>query len=147
MTNITKQKLQRLFKSEILPENDNPYHFHKPQKASFSIEANNNMCGDKYTLYCNLNEGQITSVYFHGIGCALSKASISIMCKNIENLSIKNIVAFSNNFINGINQEHKLKHANKKIQMLQQLKHFDGRVDCIKLGWEALINHFENIKL
>ncbi len=144
---MTKQELQQLFKSEILPENDNPYHFQEPQKASFSIEANNTMCGDKYTLYFDINEGQITSVYFYGIGCALSKASISIMCKNIEDLSAKNIMALSNKFIDGMKQNHSIEHSDKKIQMLQQLKHFDGRVDCIKLGWEAVKNHFENTKL
>ena len=50
---MTKQELQQLFKNEILPENENPYHFQEPQRASFTVEAYNSMCGDKYTLYFN----------------------------------------------------------------------------------------------
>ena len=53
---MKKQELQQLFKNEILPENENPYHFQEPQRASFTIEAYNSMCGDKYTLYFNINE-------------------------------------------------------------------------------------------
>jgi len=64
---MTKQELQQLFKNEILPENDNPYHFQESQRASFTVEANNSMCGDKYTLYFNASEGHITSVYFYGL--------------------------------------------------------------------------------
>ena len=96
---MTKQKLQQLYKSEILPENENPYHFQEPLEASFSIEAYNSICGDKYTLYFDTNEGQIRSVFFYGMGCALSKASISIMCKNIENLNAEDITDLSNKFI------------------------------------------------
>ena len=69
------------------------------------------------------------------------------MCKNIEDLSAKNIMALSNKFIDGMKQNHSIEHSDKKIQMLHQLKHFDGRVDCIKLGWEAVKNHFENTEL
>ena len=144
---MTKQKLQQLYRSEILPENENPYHFQEPLEASFSIEAYNAMCGDKYTIYFDTSEGQIRSVYFYGIGCALSKASISIMCKNIENLNPKDITDLSNKFILGINPEHPTYDSDKKIQMLQKLKDLDGREDCIKLGWEALKNHFENYEL
>ena len=144
---MKKQELQQLFKNEILPENENPYHFQEPQRASFTIEAYNSMCGDKYTLYFNASEGHITSVYFYGFGCALSKASISIMCKSMEHLSPKNITTLSDQFIFAMDQEHSTENADKKIHMLQQLKHFDGRVDCIKLGWEAVKNHFENADL
>ena len=144
---MTKQKLQQLYKSEILPENENPYHFQEPLEASFSIEAYNSICGDKYTLYFDINEGQIRSVYFYGMGCALSKASISIMCKSIENLNAEDITDLSKKFILGTNPEHPSNDSNKKIQMLQKLKDLDGREDCIKLGWEALKTHCENNKL
>ena len=144
---MTKQKLQQLYKNEILPENENPYHFQEPLEASFSIEAYNSICGDKYTLYFDTSEGQIRSVYFSGMGCALSKASISIMCKSIENLNAEDITDLSKKFILGINPEHPSNDSNKKIQMLQKLKDLDGREDCIKLGWEALKTHCENNKL
>ena len=120
---MKKQELQQLFKNEILPENENPYHFQEPQRASFTIEAYNSMCGDKYTLYFNINEGHITSVYFYGFGCALSKASISIMCKSMEHLSPKNITTLSDQFIFAMDQEHSTENADKKIHMLQQLIH------------------------
>ena len=141
---MTKQELQQLYKCEILPENEKPYHFQKSLEASFSIEAYNAICGDKYTLYFDISEGQISSVYFYGIGCALSKASISIMCKNMENLNPENIINLSKKFISGMNPEHPSKPINKKIQLLQKLNDFNGRGDCIKLGWEAVKNHFEN---
>ena len=48
---MTKDDLQKLYKSKILPENEHPYHFQEIKSFDFQIEAYNPMCGDKYWLF------------------------------------------------------------------------------------------------
>ena len=68
---MTKDDLQKLYKSKILPENEHPYHFQEIKSFDFQIEAYNPMCGDKYWLFFEQHGNQISNVFFHGFGCAL----------------------------------------------------------------------------
>ena len=61
---MTKDDLQKLYKSKILPENEHPYHFQEIKSFDFQIEAYNPMCGDKYWLFFEQHGNQISNVFF-----------------------------------------------------------------------------------
>ncbi|MEQ9230261.1 MAG: hypothetical protein RIF46_06225, partial [Cyclobacteriaceae bacterium] len=64
---MTKEEIQQLYKVKILPENKEPFHFRKDEKAKEIVKAYNPMCGDKYQIYL----GEKTN-HFDGFGCAIS---------------------------------------------------------------------------
>ena len=135
---MTKEEIQTKYKELILPENKAPYHFEKVEGAT-EVKAYNPMCGDKYTLYIK-DEGII---HFHGIGCAISKASTSFMLKAIEGKTRDEMIAFSKAFIKAIDEDGNFDDFPEGLKVLGELKQHEGRVDCIQLSWKALLAHLE----
>jgi nitrogen fixation NifU-like protein len=142
---MTKEEIQDLYKAHILPENNNPYHFEANKNAGTILEAYNSMCGDKYQLYLNLDSKILDTVHFHGFGCAISKASTSLMLRNIEGLSAEDSLDLCQRFLNSVSTESIDQGIDQELQILAELKNFDGRMDCIKLSWEVLYNHLKSL--
>lgn len=136
---MNKEEIQAAYKRLILPENKAPYHFEERDGAR-TVDAYNPMCGDKYKLY--LDE----DVYFHGIGCAISKASTSLLLKEIEGKSEKEVIAFCKEFLDAVDASKPSENFSEGLNVLIELKEFEGRVDCIQLSWKALLKHLENSK-
>ena len=137
---MNKEELQAAYKRLILPENKNPFHFETKDKAEV-VEAYNPMCGDKYHLYISNDE-----IHFHGIGCAISKASTSLLLKEIEGKTPKERQVFCRSFIEAVNLGEPSEGFSEALNVMISLKAFDGRVDCIQLSWKALLAHLENSK-
>ena len=137
-----KEELQAAYKRLILPENKAPYHFEERVEGT-SVEAYNPMCGDKYHLH--LSE-DLDEVHFHGIGCAISKASTSLLLREIEGKTPEEVIAFCKDFIAAVDKGETSQTFSEPLNVLISLKEFDGRVDCIQLSWKALLAHLNNSK-
>jgi len=137
---MNKEELQTAYKRLILPENKDPFHFEKRADTQV-IEAYNPMCGDRYHLYVTDEE-----VYFNGIGCAMSKASTSLLTKEIGGKTLAEKTAFCRDFLKAVEEGSPSDKFSEALNVLISLKAFDGRVDCIQLSWKALLAHLENSK-
>lgn len=137
---MTKEEIQARYKALILPENKNPYHFEKVESAN-TIEAYNPMCGDKYDLYLDEDSQSITTAHFHGIGCAISKASTSLLLRAIEGKPKDEVIRFCQGFMDSIDRGEVPENFSDGLKVLVELKNFEGRVDCIQLSWKALLEH------
>lgn len=141
---MTKEELKRLYKEKVLPESKNPYHFEKMEEADSALEAYNPMCGDKYVIWMKNKQGVIDRAAFTGIGCAISKASISLMLRNIEGMNEAEALDFCKKFLLLLEEEEvQLDLPEEALNVLVSLKDFEGRMDCVKLGWESLIKFIE----
>ena len=119
---MTKEEIQGLYKQHILPENKDPFHFEANKDADTILEAYNPMCGDKYQLYLNLDNKILEPVHFHGFGCAISKASTSVMLKNMEGLSIEDCLTLCQRFLDSVTSESIDEGMDKELQILAELK-------------------------
>ena len=72
-------ELSELYQQVILDHNKKPRNFRKLEGASHTAEGYNPLCGDQLTIYLNLDHDQVKDVGFEGSGCAISKASASMM--------------------------------------------------------------------
>ncbi len=136
---MTKEELQVLYKAKILPESKNPYHFEVADQADLKIEAYNSLCGDKFQLYLETEGELIKKVSFYGFGCAVSKASTSLMARKLEGMQFKEAANLCNAFVSSLKEQQPLQaFEDEELGILNQLMRFDGRIDCIKLGWEAI---------
>lgn len=140
---MTKEEIQELYRQLILPENKAPYHFDKVE-SSRKVEAYNPMCGDKYQLSIGGKAGTLGEVYFHGFGCAISKASTSILLKKVEGMSGEAATEYCHSFLKALESSDSSGLSDKELKVLVELKNFEGRVDCIKLSWEALLEELKN---
>ena len=139
---ISKEELQAAYRRLILPENKYPFHFKEKENATV-VEAYNPMCGDKYNLYLSDDPKE---AYFHGIGCAISKASTSLLLKETEGKSESEAVSLCRAFVEAVEKGAPDDRFSESLNVLIALKAFDGRADCIRLSWKALLGHLEKLK-
>ena len=71
--------IRDLYQEIILDHNKHPHNFHRMEDADATLEGFNPLCGDHYTFYLKLDDDRINEVSFEGSGCAISKASASVM--------------------------------------------------------------------
>ncbi len=136
---MKRGEIQKLYQSKIIPESREPYHFEEKVDADLIINANNPMCGDKFDLYLDIDKDKIAQVYFHGIGCAISKASTSLLLREISDMGVVEAKEMIKLFLKALNTG-KLEPFNDELRVLLELRNFEGRLDCIKLSWEELLN-------
>ena len=137
---LTKEKIQALYKQKILPESKAPFNFEKPERFTKDLEAYNPMCGDQYHLYFQEKEHP---EHFHGFGCAVSKASTSLLVKKTKGMSKQEVESLVSGFLIALEGE-KVNLNDEELELLVALKDFGGRLDCITLTWKTLLNDIQN---
>ena len=81
-------ELSDLYQEILLEHNSKPRNFRKVDEPSRTAEGFNPLCGDQITLYLKLADGVIEDVGFQGTGCAISRASASMMTQSIKGKSL-----------------------------------------------------------
>jgi len=131
-------KLKKLYKTVILKHNNQPFHYEKQEGATHHLAAYNPLCGDRFNLYVEVKEGVIESVYFHGYGCAISKASTSVLAKNLEGKTVTEALAICETFEGVVSPDSDAEIENEELEAFAAAKDFPGRLQCATLSWEAM---------
>ena len=76
--------LRDLYQEVILDHNKNPRNYHKLDAANRMADGRNPLCGDHYTIYLVVEDDKVKEVAYEGSGCAISKASASIMSQELK---------------------------------------------------------------
>lgn len=134
--------LSDLYQEVILDHNRKPRNYGKPEAYNRYSHGYNPLCGDDYELYLSVdNEGLIQAVGFVGSGCAISKASSSMMTTHIKGKKIDQVEGLKDRFIGMVTEEAV---SNSKSDEMKRLRVFEGvrkfpiRVKCATLIWHAL---------
>ena len=77
-------ELRELYQQVILDHNKNPRNYREMPDATKHVEGYNPLCGDHYTVYVKMDGDTIAEVSFTGSGCAISKASASVMSSTVK---------------------------------------------------------------
>ncbi len=131
--------LNELYQEVILDHNRRPRNFHAITDASHKAEGYNPLCGDRLTLYLKVDGDLITDVGFEGSGCAISKASASMMTDALKGRSIADAQALFDRF-------HRMVTAPPdaavedlgKLTSLAGVREFPVRIKCASLAWHTL---------
>lgn len=128
-----------LYHALILDHNKNPFHFGKPASYTKEQEGFNPVCGDHYHIYIQLNEdGKLENVHFTGQGCALSKASASMMAQLMHNKDKEQVLALIDEFHGLITHAQEWPKKLAKLEVFSQIWHYPARVKCVTLAWHTL---------
>lgn len=125
-----------LYQDVILQHNKTPFHFKKMTDAQHVIEAYNPLCGDRFKLFVNIENGKIADVYFHGYGCAVSKASTSVLAKHLSEQPLEEALKMCNQFLELIQSDEKTTVENADFKAFEAARDFPGRDQCAVLSWE-----------
>mgnify|MGYP000635369000 CR=1 FL=1 len=128
--------LSSLYQKVILQHDRQPFHFQKMEAADVTLQAYNPVCGDQFQLFLKIENNQIQEAHFHGYGCAISKASTSILIKKIQNLPFSNIQQLLEQFQKIVSSE--VEESDEELAAFQAARQFPERLQCATLSWKAL---------
>jgi len=131
--------LNDLYQEVILDHNRRPRNFHALADASHSAEGYNPLCGDRLTLYLKVDAGVVADVSFEGAGCAISKASASLMTDAIKGKPVAEVEALFTRFHRMVTTppEQPVEDLGK-LSALAGVREFPVRVKCASLAWHTL---------
>ncbi len=142
MMQAPEPKLDNLYQDVILDHNRRPRNFKEIPQATQYSHGVNPLCGDNYHLYINLDsEGVIQDIGFQGTGCAISKASASMMTTLVKGKKAQEALQVKESFIDFLTREEvsdRIKKNVGRLTLFEGVKEFPVRVKCATLIWHAL---------
>ena len=131
--------LSDLYQEVILDHNKRPRNFHAIEQPSHTAEGYNPLCGDRLNLFVKVEGGVITEVGFQGSGCAISKASASLMTDAIKGRTVEEARHLFRRFHRMVTTPpDKAVEDMGKLSVLAGVREFPVRVKCASLAWHTL---------
>lgn len=134
-------QFQDLYQDLILDHNKSPRNYHKMEDADREVEGQNPLCGDHYTVYVKLEKDRIADVSFDGSGCAISKASASVMTSVLKGKTVEDAEHLFHLFKAVVTGElDPSEHLDElgKLAAFSGVAEFPMRVKCATLAWHTL---------
>jgi nitrogen fixation NifU-like protein len=131
-----------LYQQVLLEHNKNPRNFKVLESANRYSLGKNPLCGDQFAVYVNLDEnGSIAEIGFQGDGCAIAKASASIMTTQVKGKTKEEAHRLKREFQKMLTGELNLEcdeHHLGKLTMFSGVQEYPVRVKCATLAWHTL---------
>jgi nitrogen fixation NifU-like protein len=134
-------ELSELYQQVILDHNKKPRNFRKLESANHQAEGYNPLCGDQLTVYMNLEDDVVTDVGFQGSGCAISKASASMMTQAVKGKSkeqAENLFKEFHSMVTGELDEETDENSLGNLKIFAGVREFPVRVKCATLPWHTM---------
>jgi nitrogen fixation protein NifU and related proteins len=133
--------LNELYQQVILDHNKKPRNFKRLETANREQEGYNPLCGDQITLYLQMDGDLIKDVGFQGSGCAISKASASMMTAAIKGKTKEEAEVMFDEFhrmVKGdLDAETEQNHLGR-LKIFAGVREYPARVKCASLSWHTL---------
>jgi nitrogen fixation NifU-like protein len=140
--------LRELYQDTILSHNKKPRNFRVLPNANREADGRNPLCGDALTLYARVNDqGVVEEVTFQGSGCAISKASASLMTEFVSGKTIDEIETDFERFHELVTTPPGVEPETVglgKLAVFAGVREYPVRVKCATLAWHALRAALEN---
>ena len=133
--------LADLYQQTIIEHNRSPRNFRRLATANRSAEGNNPLCGDRMNLYVQLEGDLIRDIAFQGSGCAISKASASLMTAAVKGKTAAEAEGLFRSFhdmVTGGPAAPADPAALGKLAAFAGVRAFPARVKCANLAWHTL---------
>ena len=136
-----KSELRDLYQEVVIDHSKKPRNFRKPEGANRSAEGVNPLCGDEITVYLKLSGDVIEDIGFQGAGCAISKASASLMTAALKNKTKAEAESLFQRVHSMVSEGPRSKVDPEelgKLAVLSGVWEFPARVKCATLAWHTL---------
>jgi nitrogen fixation protein NifU and related proteins len=133
-------ELLDLYQEVILDHNRAPHNYRRLPNANRTALGHNPLCGDQLTLYLDVQQGLIQDVSFLGSGCAISKASASIMTDALKGKTTEDAENLFSRFHEMLTGPPDVKPDAKdlgKLAVFAGVREFPVRVKCATLAWHT----------
>jgi nitrogen fixation NifU-like protein len=133
--------LRDLYQQVILDHNRRPRHCGRLERPDRTCEGHNPLCGDRLTLFVALDGDVIREITFEGTGCAISRASASLMTEAVTGRSIAEAAALFDRFHSMVTSTPGVPADEAglgKLAVFSGVREHPSRVKCATLAWHTL---------
>ena len=132
--------LRELYQEVILDHNKRPRNFRVPDPTNRKAEGYNPLCGDKITVFLYVEGNVIKDLGFQGTGCAISKASASLMTDALKGKTVEEADAMFEQFHHMVTGPATQAESDAlgKLAVLGGVREYPMRVKCASLAWHTL---------
>jgi len=133
--------LRDLYQEVILEHSKAPRNFRELTGANHKAEGFNPLCGDHFTVYLDLDGDSIRDIAFQGSGCAISKASASMMTQILKGKTraeAEHLFGTFHGMVTGHEQKAEDPAELGKLEVFSGVSEFPVRVKCATLAWHTL---------
>lgn len=134
-------ELSDLYQEIILDHNRRPRNYGKLDQVTHQAEGHNPLCGDEISVFVRVEDDRITDISFDGQGCAISKASASLMTSRLKGRTleeVRTVAADVRELLTGSDEEPADLERLGDLAALQGVRKYAVRVKCATLAWHAL---------
>ena len=133
---------QELYQQVILDHNRKPRNFRQIGDATHICPGSNPLCGDKIVVYLKILDGVVADLSFEGSGCAISRASASMMTEAIKGKSLaeakQKFDEFHRMLLGEMDPEVEANNLGK-LSLFKGVRNFSSRVKCASLSWHTMM--------
>jgi nitrogen fixation protein NifU and related proteins len=132
--------LRELYQEVILDHNKRPRNFGPLAEANRRAEGRNPLCGDHLSVQVDVEDGVIKGVAFEGAGCAISRASASLMTDAVKGKSVEEAEQMFEEFHQMVTSgvEEAVEESLGKLAVFCGVREYPSRVKCASLAWHTL---------
>ncbi|MCU0621400.1 MAG: SUF system NifU family Fe-S cluster assembly protein [Gemmatimonadales bacterium] len=130
-----------LYQSVILDHNRTPRNYGRLGAEARRARGHNPLCGDEVTVWLQLEGDTVADVKFEGQGCAISKASASLMTMAVKGRPVAEVAALAERFhdlVTGKLDEREAAALPSRLQVFGSVAQFPVRVKCASMPWHTL---------
>ncbi len=134
-------ELNDLYQEVILDHNKNPRNFREIETATKTADGNNPLCGDALRVYVEMEDDKVKDVAFKGSGCAISKASASMMTQTVKGKTREEAEKMFGEFqkmVTGELDTETEENSLGRLKIFAGVLEFPARVKCASLSWHTL---------
>jgi len=135
--------LRELYQEVIIDHNRNPRNHREMESATSQSRGFNPLCGDKLTVYLQVEHGTVRDISFVGCGCAISQASASLMTEAVKSKTLEEAQSIFERFHLMLTTDpDRTPTASAvlldKLTVLAGVKAYPARVKCATLAWHTM---------
>lgn len=130
-----------LYEQVILDHTKNPRNFKALEHCDHTLEGYNPLCGDQFTIYVKMDGDVIADIAFEGHGCAISKASASLMTATLKGKTVEEAKQIFESFHAMVTSDPEApidEEAVGKLRVFGGVREYPIRIKCATLAWHTL---------
>ena len=136
--NAVDNDLQEIYRQRVLEHSRNPHNCCHPERADREAQGFNPLCGDKVTVYLQVDSDHLSNVCFEGTGCAISIASASMMTDALQGQSLDRAAALIDEVGRMFSGDASLANAALgDLDALAGVRRYPSRIKCATLPWNT----------
>ncbi len=130
-------ELRELYQQVILDHNRKPRNFRRLPPPTRRAEGHNPLCGDHVSVELRVADGAIRDIAFQGSGCAISKASASMMTESLQGKTMADAEGLFERFRRMVTEDDAEADALGKLAVFAGVREFPSRIKCATLPWHT----------